>query len=134
MVITDIQFKAIARIEKYRSNDNIPYIVNKPIKLVKDTWDYCITHVPFTLYIELEHDEFNEAEKKIFSIQHINLNQNTELLIMLNGRLPELNSDFNQTHWYTIPTDLSWDSFHGIHVDITKKSTDWIGWDKFESY
>ena len=130
--LINIDLKVTARFTKLREDQKTHFIKNVDLNLKNNSWKLAVTHVPFTIYIPLEESDFNYETKEISHIQGKDFTDCT-LLVSLNGKCPDLNSEFQQFHNYKIPNDLDWSRFNDIDSkDYSMKSVNWDGWSDFD--
>lgn len=142
--LVDVRFEAYARVVG-RSPSGSPTVTNVRLKLYKADWPVALTHVPYTVYSPLRETDIEErhgglALRRIRALDGSNqrLTEGCDIVLIVSGRVPELGTDFIESHWFRADQDLGTGAFGEVAVTYPpdrktwKESRKWDGWDRFD--
>lgn len=132
--ITDLQCRVLT--QNMRFNPTSGDVIRiRPLMVANPTFPYCRTHMPHTLQLQLEPDDVTvqaDGSLVLNSVQGYDIGEQDRLIVLIQGRMPELGTDFIETHEYQTRTAVAPEPFGQIEPNLRQLASKWKGWEGFE--
>lgn|GEM_PF-3010187 len=144
--LVGVEFEAYARV-RGTSAAGSPTVTNVQLPLGKANWPVSLTHVPYTVYAPLRAGDIewrSPGGPRLLRVRDLTgyvhkVDDGCDLLLLVRGHVPQLGTDFVESHWFDSNTALTSKPFAEVRVDYPphrktwKGSSKWPGWDKFDA-
>jgi hypothetical protein len=130
--LLNVTFTVLIRCERVESNGT-KTLVHRELRVANPRYAVARSHVPYTVALPIEDGDWSDEKGgELARLQGFALGPQTELILLVEGSIPELSTDFTEAHAFRLPDDLSAVPFAGIVVDESRRSRRWTGWSAFD--
>jgi hypothetical protein len=127
-----VTFSAILRFEQ-RDDDGNALLVHRELRVANPSYAIAYSHVPYTLSVPIADDDWDaDHDGELARLQGFPLGSAPVLIVLISGQIPELSSDFTESHEYPLRERLSRRQYAGLAVDFGRPATEWAGWEDFD--
>lgn len=130
--LLNVTFSAIIRFEQAEANGTST-LFHRELDVANPGYPIARPHVPFTIAIRIEDDDWAGPSKdSLAKLQGFPVGPKAELIVLIEGSIPELGTEFTEAHHTPLEASLSTAAYAGISVDDSRRSRRWDGWEEFD--
>jgi len=138
--LMDLDFKVFARVPGTNERGGrILDNVELPVGSAKQHWPLALPHVPYSVPVPLQTGDLDPQTGALVKVLGRAIPDGCNLLLTSHGRIPELGTEFIETHWYDTKSHILAGDYGEVIVDYPrnlktwKGSRGWTGWDDFDA-
>lgn len=130
--LLNVTFSVVIRFERVEGNGTTT-LVHRELEVCNPRFVIARSHVPYTVAVPIQEGDWDgRAGTRLARLQGFEIGPKTDLIVLIEGRIPELSVDFTEAHDVPLWTSLSTTPFGGISVDSRYPSRKWKGWKQFD--
>ncbi len=130
--LLNVTFSVLIRFEQ-EDADGTPTLFHRELEVANPRYAIARSHVPFTISIRIEGSDWEDRDAgDLATLQGFPVDPKTELIVLIEGSIPELGTEFTEAHHTPLEACLSTAPYAGVTVGNPNRSRKWDGWEDFD--